>query len=43
MKAMLTGFAAILVISVAAWYGLNQAGFSSADQNAGANVRLGDR
>lgn len=40
MKAMLTGFVAMIVISVAAWFGLDNAGFSTADQNSGANVRL---
>lgn len=40
MKAMLTAFAAIAVITVGAWYGLGQAGFSSGDRQAGADVRL---
>lgn len=40
MKAMLTAFVAIGVISVAAWYGLGQAGFSAAEQGAGSAVRL---
>ena len=40
MKAMLSGFAAIVVISAAAWYGLNQAGFSSQEQQSDTNVRL---
>ena len=40
MKAMYLAFAAIAVISVAAWYGLNNAGFSSAEQSAGDAVRL---
>ena len=40
MKAMYLAFAAIAVISVAAWFGLNNAGFSSAEQSAGDAVRL---
>lgn len=40
MKAMLTGFAAMAVISVVAYYALGQMGFSSQDTNASANVRL---
>ncbi|SPF81688.1 hypothetical protein [Pseudoprimorskyibacter insulae] len=40
MKAMLTGFAALIVIGVGAWYGLSQAGFSSQQVYSGANVRL---
>ena len=40
MRAMYLAFAAIAVISVAAWYGLNRAGFSSAEQTAGDAVRL---
>ena len=40
MKAMLAGFAAIVVISGLAWYGLGQAGFSSENVHSGANVRL---
>ena len=40
MKAMLTGFVAMIVIGVVAWYGLDQAGFSSAETGSGANVRL---
>ncbi|MCY4336557.1 MAG: hypothetical protein OXC60_18020 [Litoreibacter sp.] len=40
MKPMLTGFAAIIVISVVAWYGLGQAGFSSSDVHSGPNVRI---
>ncbi len=40
MKPMLSGFAAIIVIAVGAWYGLGQAGFSSSDVNSSANVRL---
>jgi hypothetical protein len=40
MKAMLTGFAAMAVISVGAWYALGEMGFSAADKGSGANVRL---
>lgn len=40
MKAMLTGFAAMILITVGAWYGLGQAGFSSQDVYSGQNVRL---
>ena len=40
MKAVYLAFAAIAVISVAAWFGLNNAGFSSAEQSAGDAVRL---
>ncbi len=40
MKAMLAGFAAAALISVGAWYGLNQLGYSSADVRSGGNVRL---
>jgi hypothetical protein len=40
VKAMFAGFAAMIVISVGAWYGLGQAGFSTQDSQAGQNVRL---
>ncbi|MEM6341754.1 MAG: hypothetical protein AAF729_11460 [Pseudomonadota bacterium] len=40
MKAIIAGIAAIIVVSAAAWYGLNQAGFSSQELNSGDNVRL---
>lgn len=40
MRAMWLAFAAIAVISVVAWYGLNRAGFSTADRTAGDAVRL---
>lgn len=40
MRAMFAGFAAILVISVAAHFGLGMAGFSSEERQSGANVRL---
>ena len=40
MKAMLTGFAAMIVIGVGAWYALGEMGFSSADRMSGPAVRL---
>ncbi|WP_281276237.1 hypothetical protein [Aliishimia ponticola] len=40
MKAMLAGFAAIVVISVGAWLVLERAGFSSQDVYSSQNVRL---
>ncbi len=40
MKPMLSGFAAIVVIGVVAWYGLGQAGFSSQDTHSSESVRL---
>ncbi|WP_435139967.1 hypothetical protein [Pseudopelagicola sp. nBUS_19] len=40
MKAFLLSCAAIVVISVAAFYGLNYAGFSTKDVASGASVRL---
>lgn len=40
MKAMVLGFAAMVVIAVGAWYALGQAGFSSSAKHSGANVRL---
>lgn len=40
MKAMLTAFVMIAVISVAADYGLNFAGFSAAERTSGDAVRL---
>ncbi len=40
MKAMFTGFAAMIVISVGAWYGLHNIGFSSQEVYSGENVRL---
>jgi hypothetical protein len=40
MRVMLLSFVAIAVISVGAWYGLGQAGFSSADQYSSGSVRL---
>ena len=40
MKAMLTGFAVMIVITIGAWYGLGQAGFSAEEVGSGGNVRL---
>lgn len=40
MKAMFAGFAAIVVISVGAYFALDQAGFSSQEVHSGDNVRL---
>ncbi len=40
MKAMLTGFAAIVVIGIGAWYVLGQARFSSQEVYSSQNVRL---
>ncbi len=40
MKAMLTGFAAIIVIGVAAWYGLQEIGMTSAEVYSSPDVRL---
>ena len=40
MKPMIAGFAAIILISVAAYYALGQAGFSSEDVFSNGNVRL---
>ncbi len=40
MKAMLAGFAAMILLSVGAWYALNEMGFSSADVYSSPNVRL---
>ncbi|WP_306153060.1 hypothetical protein [Roseovarius sp. MMSF_3281] len=42
MKAMYTAFAAAVVITIVAYYGLNEAGFSSGEVSAGNAVRLGD-
>ncbi|WP_256370149.1 hypothetical protein [Labrenzia sp. PHM005] len=42
MKAMLTAFAAIVVIAIGANQVLDRAGFSSADQTTGNAVRLGN-
>lgn len=40
MKAMVSGFAAIIVIGVVAFYGLGQAGFASQDVFSSDSVRL---
>lgn len=40
MKAMYGAFAFAIVVAVVAYFGLNQAGFSTQDQGSGANVRL---
>ncbi len=40
MKPMLSGFAAIVIIAVVAWYSLGQAGFSSREVQSGESVRL---
>ena len=40
MKVMLSAFAALVIITVGAWYGLGYAGYSSGDRQAGSAVRL---
>lgn len=40
MKAMLAGFAAIVLIAIGAYYGLHELGFSAEDAYSGPNVRL---
>lgn len=40
MKAMLTGFVVMIVISVGAHYALEGMGFSSQEVYSGSNVRL---
>ncbi|WP_198586201.1 hypothetical protein [Roseovarius salinarum] len=40
MNAMYAAFAAMIVITVGAWYGLGMLGFSSGERLAGDNVRL---
>lgn len=40
MKAMFAGFIAMTLIAIGAHYALLEAGFSSQERNAGANVRL---
>jgi hypothetical protein len=40
MKPMLSGFAAIVLIGVVAWYALGQAGFSSREVQSSESVRL---
>ncbi|WP_268870847.1 hypothetical protein [Actibacterium mucosum] len=40
MKAMYTGFAAIVLIAVAASFGLQQIGYATDERQSGAAVRL---
>ncbi|SDE50797.1 hypothetical protein [Ruegeria marina] len=40
MKAMLAGFAAMIVIGLGAWYVLGEMGFASAERMSGPSVRL---
>lgn len=40
MKAMLSAFTAMILIAAAAWFVLEQAGFSAADRNLSSAVRL---
>lgn len=40
MKAMIAGFVAIVLIGVAAYYGLHELGFSAQEAYSGPNVRL---
>ncbi|AKO99880.1 MAG: hypothetical protein RID15_06920 [Marinovum algicola] len=40
MKAMFAGFAAIVLIGVAAYYGLHELGFSAQEAYSGPNVRV---
>ena len=40
MKAMLSAFAAIVAISIGAYFALNEVGFSSEERLAGDAVRL---
>ena len=40
MKAMWAGFAAMVLIAVGSYYGLNELGFSSQERGSGAAVRL---
>ena len=42
MRTMLLALAAIVVIAVGAHFALDRIGFSSAERNAGDNVRLGE-
>lgn len=42
MREILLAFAAMAVISVGAYYGLKEVGFSAADRNTGNAVRLSD-
>ncbi len=40
MKAMMTGFAAMIVISVGAYLFLQEMGFSTQERSSSANVRI---
>lgn len=40
MKSMLAGFAAVILIGVAAYYGLHELGFSAEEAYSGPNVRV---
>lgn len=40
MKAMMAGFAAMIVIGLGAWLVLGEIGFSSADRMSSPSVRL---
>lgn len=40
MKAVLTGFGLVIIIGIAAWFGLNALEFSSQEVYAGPDVRL---
>ncbi len=42
MKAMYTAFVAMAAITVAAYYGLQEVGWSSSERTAGEAVRLGE-
>jgi hypothetical protein len=42
MKAMYAAFAATALITVGAYYALNQAGFSAEEVSSGNAVRIGD-
>ncbi len=42
MKAMLTAFAALIVLTIGASQVLDRAGFSSAEQGSSSSVRLGN-
>ncbi len=40
MKSMLAGFAAMILIGVAAYYGLHELGYASWEVYSGPNVRV---
>jgi hypothetical protein len=42
MKAMYAAFAATAIITIGAYYALNQAGFSAEQVSSGDAVRIGD-